>query len=80
MRHIIDIGKGWKTKKLGKGMVCSVKRCNFVFENLVCLFPLFGNAEGVLASFGLQPKKLKARRPHFFAQVGRVLGAAWLRH
>lgn len=77
---LLTLEKGGKQKDLGKRVVCSVKRCNFVFENLVCLFPLFGNAEGVLASFGLQPKKLKARRPHFFAQAGRVLGAAWLRH
>lgn len=49
-------------------------------KTLYVCFPLFGNAEGVVASSGLQTKNLKARRPHFFAQAGRVLGAAWLRH
>ena len=49
-------------------------------ETLYACFPLFGNAEGVVASSGLQTKDLKARRPHFFAQAGRVLGAAWLHH
>ena len=46
VRHIIDIGKGWKTKNLGKGMVCSVKRCNFVFENLVCLLSFIWKRRG----------------------------------
>lgn len=49
-------------------------------KTLYACFPLFGNAEGVVASPGLQTKNLKARRPHFFAQAGRVLGAAQLRH
>lgn len=77
---LLTLGRGGKQKDLGKRVVCSVKRCNFVFENLVCLFSFIWKRRGVVVSFGLQPKKLKARRPHFFAQAGRVLGAAWLHH
>ena len=77
---LLTLERGEKQKYLGKRVVCSVKRCNFVFENLVCLFSFIWKRRGVVASFGLQPKKLKARRPHFFAQAGRALGAAWLRH
>ena len=35
---LLTLEKGGKQKDLGKRVVCSVKRCNFVFENLVCLF------------------------------------------
>ena len=77
---LLTLERGEKQKDLGKRVVCSVKRCNFVFENLVCLFSFNWKRRGGAALSDLQPKKLKARRPHFFAQAGRVLGAAWLRH
>ena len=38
--------RGGKQKDLGKRVVCFVKRCNFVVENLVCLFSFIWKRRG----------------------------------
>ena len=43
---LLTLERGEKQKYLGKRVVRSVKRCNFVFENLVCLFSFVWKRRG----------------------------------